>query len=32
MWIWDRIKPEIPLLKKIDLHETPTSGVVYEGR
>jgi 6-pyruvoyltetrahydropterin/6-carboxytetrahydropterin synthase len=32
IWIWDRIKPEIPLLKKIELHETPTSGVVYDGK
>ena len=30
-WLWDQIKPAIPLLKKIELHETPTSGVVYEG-
>lgn len=30
-WIWDRIKPGIPLLKKLHLDETPTSGAVYEG-
>lgn len=30
-WLWDRIKPEIPKLKKIQLDETPTSGAVYEG-
>lgn len=30
-WLWDQIKPEIPLLTRIDLHETPTSGVVYRG-
>ena len=30
-WIWDKIKPSLPLLSKIELHETPTSGVVYEG-
>ena len=32
VWIWDHIKPQIPLLSKIELHETPTSGVVYDGR
>lgn len=31
VWLWDRIKPEIPWLKRIELHETPTSGVVYAG-
>ncbi len=31
VWFWDLLKPEIPLLKKIELHETPTSGVIYEG-
>lgn len=30
-WIWNKIKPGIPLLKKIQLDETPTSGAVYEG-
>lgn len=30
-WLWDRIKPGIPLLKRIQLDETPTSGAVYEG-
>ena len=32
IWIWNRIKPQLPLLKKIELHETPTSGVVYKGK
>lgn len=32
VWLWDRIKPKVPGLKKIELNETPTSGVVYEGR
>ena len=27
-WLWDKIKTKISLLKKIELHETPTSGVV----
>ncbi|MBL7805985.1 MAG: 6-carboxytetrahydropterin synthase QueD [Saprospiraceae bacterium] len=31
VWIWDQIKPNLPLLTKIELHETPTSGVVYRG-
>jgi 6-pyruvoyltetrahydropterin/6-carboxytetrahydropterin synthase len=31
IWIWDRLKPGLPLLKRIELHETPSSGVVYEG-
>jgi 6-pyruvoyltetrahydropterin/6-carboxytetrahydropterin synthase len=31
VWIWERIKPHLPQLKKIELHETPTSGVVYKG-
>ncbi|HRO07287.1 MAG TPA: 6-carboxytetrahydropterin synthase QueD [Saprospiraceae bacterium] len=31
IWIWERIKPGIPALKKVELYETPTSGAVYEG-
>ena len=31
IWLWDKIKPLLPALKKIELKETPTSGVVYEG-
>ena len=31
IWLWDNIKPTIPLLNRIELHETLTSGVVYEG-
>ena len=30
-WLWNRIKPQLPLLKRIELNETPTSGVIYEG-
>ena len=30
-WIWDKLKPEIPQLSKIELFETCTSGCVYEG-
>jgi 6-pyruvoyltetrahydropterin/6-carboxytetrahydropterin synthase len=31
VWIWDKIKPQIPQLKRIELQETPTSGMIYEG-
>ncbi len=31
VWIWDQLKPLLPLMKRIELHETPTSGVIYEG-
>tara|TARA_E500000318_G_C3559764_1_gene212869 strand:- start:323 stop:679 length:357 start_codon:yes stop_codon:yes gene_type:complete len=31
MWLWDKIKVNIPQLCKIKLYETHTSGVVYEG-
>lgn len=31
VWLWNKIKPFIPQLIKIQLNETPTSGVVYEG-
>lgn len=30
-WLWDKIKPEISGLSKIELNETPTSGVIYTG-
>ncbi len=32
IWIWDRLKPGLPRLARIELYETPTSGAVYEGR
>jgi 6-pyruvoyltetrahydropterin/6-carboxytetrahydropterin synthase len=32
IWIWDRIKKDIPNLKRVQLNETPTSGVIYEGQ
>lgn len=32
IWLWDRIKPNLPSLSKIELKETPTSGVIYEGK
>lgn len=31
VWIWNKLKPQLPLLSKVELHETPTSGVIYEG-
>ena len=31
VWLWNKIKPLIPGLKRIELKETPTSGVIYEG-
>lgn len=30
-WIWDRLKPLLPLLSKIVVRETCTSGCVYDG-
>jgi|TARA_B110000240_G_scaffold104771_1_gene118381 6-pyruvoyltetrahydropterin/6-carboxytetrahydropterin synthase len=30
-WIWNQVHPALPLLSKIELRETPTSGVIYEG-
>ncbi|PWK80137.1 6-pyruvoyltetrahydropterin/6-carboxytetrahydropterin synthase [Mucilaginibacter oryzae] len=30
-WLWRGIQPEIPGLSRIELKETPTSGVIYEG-
>ncbi len=31
VWLWNKIKPGLPMLKRIELNETPTSGVIYEG-
>ncbi len=31
-WIWDRLKPVLPLLGKIVVHETCTSACEYEGK
>ena len=30
-WIWRRLKPALPLLSKVVVHETCTSGCVYSG-
>ena len=32
VWIWERMKPKLPLLKSIEVKETPTTGVVYSGK
>lgn len=32
IWIWKQIKPLLPLLSRIELYETPTTGVIYNGR
>jgi 6-pyruvoyltetrahydropterin/6-carboxytetrahydropterin synthase len=31
IWIWNQIKPLLPLLSRIELYETPTTGVIYNG-
>ena len=31
-WIWARLKPALPGLAKIVIHETDSSGCVYEGK
>ena len=31
VWLWERIKADLPSLKEIRLDETPTSGVIYRG-
>lgn len=31
IWLWQMIKPILPDLLRIELKETPTSGVIYEG-
>ncbi|WP_120995131.1 6-carboxytetrahydropterin synthase QueD [Stutzerimonas urumqiensis] len=31
IWIWNRLKPELPELSRIRIHETCTSGCIYEG-
>lgn len=32
VWIWDQLRPSLPKMAKVELHETPTSGVIYEGK
>lgn len=31
IWLWNKIKPVFPGLIRIELNETPSSGVIYEG-
>lgn len=31
LWIWQQIKHLLPLLSRIELYETPTTGVIYSG-
>jgi len=31
IWLWDKIKATLPSLSRVELHETPTSGAIYEG-
>lgn len=30
-WIWRQVKPQLPMLSKVVVHETCTSGCSYEG-
>jgi 6-pyruvoyltetrahydropterin/6-carboxytetrahydropterin synthase len=32
IWVWDRLKPVLPLLSEIVVHETCTSGCRYQGK
>ncbi len=30
-WIWDRLKPRLPILSRVEVGETCTSGCTYDG-
>lgn len=30
-WVWQRLKPALPALSKVVVHETCTSGAIYRG-
>lgn len=30
-WVWDKLKPTLPLLSKVVIRETPTCGAIYTG-
>ncbi len=30
-WIWDRLRPQLPLLSRVVVRETCTTGCIYEG-
>lgn len=32
VWLWSQLKPCLPELSKLELKETPTSGVIYCGQ
>lgn len=31
VWVWERLKPGLPQLSRVVIHETCTSGCIYEG-
>jgi 6-pyruvoyltetrahydropterin/6-carboxytetrahydropterin synthase len=31
VWIWEQLKPSLPLLSKVEVRETCTAGCVYSG-
>jgi 6-pyruvoyltetrahydropterin/6-carboxytetrahydropterin synthase len=31
IWIWQQVRPLLPQLSRIELYETPTTGVIYSG-
>ncbi|PJZ71275.1 6-carboxytetrahydropterin synthase QueD [Leptospira perolatii] len=31
IWLWNKLRPQLPLLYKITLHETCTSACIYSG-
>lgn len=31
IWLWNKLTPLLPNLKRLELKETPTSGAIYEG-
>jgi 6-pyruvoyltetrahydropterin/6-carboxytetrahydropterin synthase len=31
IWIWQNLKPTLPLLSKVEVHETCTCGCIYTG-
>jgi 6-pyruvoyltetrahydropterin/6-carboxytetrahydropterin synthase len=31
VWFWDRLKPSLPLLVRIEVRETVSSGAIYRG-
>ena len=31
IWIWKQVQPLLPQLSKIEMYETPTTGVIYRG-